>query len=67
MSYRFMLTKEDWIKIAKGAGIAALGALSTYLTTEVIPNLEGEWTLALFVVFSTLINALRKWLAGPIT
>jgi hypothetical protein len=55
------LDKTDWEKIAKGAGIAAAGAVLTYLS-EAITTVEfGVYTAVAVSVFSVLINAGLKW------
>ena len=57
------LGKDDAVKIAKGAAIAMAGALVVYLADVVMPSLmDSEFAqTTLFVVASTIINALRKW------
>lgn len=64
MSNRFQLNREDGKKILVGAGIAAGGALLTYLL-EILPNVDfGELTPVVVAVLSILINAGRKFLEG---
>lgn len=64
MSDRFTLNKEDGLKILKGAGIAAGGALLTYLL-EILPNIDfGSYTLILAPILSILINAGLKFITG---
>lgn len=62
-STSFALGKEDWKKIAVGGLMALGGALATYLLNTVLPQLkeQGEINATLFVLFSTLINAARKF------
>ena len=55
-------TKENLIKIAKGAGIAAGGAILTYCADQ-LPNIDfGVYTGAVVAIMSILINAGREWL-----
>ena len=66
-SRRYRLNAEDLGKIARGAAVAAAGAALTFLTAEVLPNLETGAALggALAATLATALNALRKWLTGP--
>lgn len=58
----FKFTKENLIKIAKGACIAAGGAILTYLA-EQLPNIDfGVYTPVVVSLMSILINAAREWL-----
>ena len=57
------MTKEQWLKILKGAGIAAAGALLTYGANVLVPFLDangGLWGPVVSGVLAILINALRK-------
>lgn len=59
------MTKEQWIKIGKGALIALGGAILTYASTSVLPALDASGNaaiLALSAALSVLINFARKWL-----
>jgi len=58
------LSGEDAKKIAKGAAIAAVGAVLTYAVDVVFPYLASrpEANAALFALFTTAVNALRKFL-----
>lgn len=58
------LNWEDIKKIIKGTLIASGGAALTYLTVNVIPDLESAngIQMILFASFSSIINAGRKWL-----
>jgi len=58
------LNWTDIKKIVKGTLIAAGGAALTYLTVNVIPDLESAngIQMILFASFSSIINAGRKWL-----
>lgn len=58
------LAKEDYVKIAKGAALAAVGAILTYGIEVVIPDLASQpgANAALFVLITTGLNAVRKFL-----
>lgn len=58
------MNKEAWIKIAKGAGIAALGAVLTYGLNTVVPFLNDHaiWGPAVASVLAVAINVVRKWI-----
>ena len=66
-SPRYRLNAEDLAKIVKGAALAAAGAVLTFLTAEVLPNLHAGTAVggALAATLATALNALRKWLTGP--
>jgi len=60
MSERFKLDTKEWVKIAKGAGIAAVGAILTYLTGA-IPGIDfGSYTPIVVTCFAVVANAIRK-------
>lgn len=62
MAEKFKLDLEDFGKVGKGALIAGVGAVVTYLVA-VVPNIElGTWTPIAVAVFSVLANVVRKWL-----
>ena len=59
------MTKEAWIKIAKGAAIAVGGALLTYGANFVVPFLEnssGMWGPAIAGVLAIAIQVARKFI-----
>lgn len=58
----FTFTKENLIKIAKGACIAMGGAFLTYLAQFIADNNFGEWTPIVVALGGILINAAREWL-----
>lgn len=61
------MTREQWLKIARGAAIAAAGALLTYASAELIPALKesGNATLLTIAAFASVaVNVLRKYLEG---
>ena len=54
-------------KVLTGAAIAIAGALLTYVEMSVFPSLAKEyptWAPILTALNSSLIQALRKWLAA---
>lgn len=63
-SQPFSLSSQDWKKILAGAAIAAAGAVLTFIADSVLPDFQEKGLLdaSLFVLFSTLVNALRKFL-----
>ena len=63
-SPRFALTRDDLLKIAHGAALAAAGAAVTFLAAEVVPHLDDSTAAgaAVAAVASVALNALRKWL-----
>ena len=58
------MNRAEWIKIAKGAGVAAAGALATYVTAHAADVNLGDWTPLVVAAFSVLANVLRKALGG---
>jgi len=61
-SKKYKLNKADGGKIAKGAGIAAGGAVVAYLIT-LLPMVDfGTQTVVIVPVASVLLNALLKLL-----
>lgn len=58
----FTFTKENLIKIAKGAGIAMGGALLTYLASFISETDFGIWTPVVVAIGGILINAGREFL-----
>lgn len=59
------LNKTDYKKILKGAGIAASGAVLTYVL-EILPGIDfGQYTLIVAPTLSVLINAVLKFIQGP--
>jgi len=58
------LNKEDFLKIGKGALIAIIGALLTYLS-QVVSGLDfGQWTPIVMAFWSIVTNAVKKWLSN---
>lgn len=59
---QFNFTKENMIKIAKGAGIAVGGALLTYLAQFISDTDFGQWTPVVVALGGIVINAGREFL-----
>ena len=57
------LSRDDWIKIGKGALIAAVGAVAGYVSTEVAPQLEEAGAVTAAAIASTVANAILKLLS----
>ena len=55
------MNKDKLISIAKGAGIAALGAILTYATQFATGADFGSATPVIVAVLSVLSNAVRKF------
>jgi hypothetical protein len=56
------MTQEHWVKILKGTGIAAGGAILTYVLGQ-LPNMDfGSYTPIVTAAFSIAINAGLKYL-----
>jgi hypothetical protein len=53
------MTREKWLKVAKGAGIAMGGALIAYIPEAVGMIDWGTWTPFAVMGGSILVNALR--------
>jgi hypothetical protein len=61
------MNREDWLSIAKGAGIAVAGALLAYGSESLIPAMQSSGSavlLGLAAVTSVAINVARKWLVS---
>lgn len=58
------MDREKWIKIGKGALIAVGGALVSYLSAQVVPQLNSATVpgAVLVAVAPVLINLARKYL-----
>lgn len=64
-SRRWSLDFEDVLAIAKGTGIAAAGAVLTYLATDAVAMLresDDSVKLALAAALSVGVNIVRKWM-----
>lgn len=56
------MNKEKLISVGKGAAIAIIGMLLTYLTQYVSNTDLGSMTPLVVACFSVLVNALRKYI-----
>ncbi|MBD3673485.1 MAG: hypothetical protein HUJ26_08155 [Planctomycetaceae bacterium] len=63
-SPKYQLNRDDLSAIARGALLAAGGAVMAYLSTEVLPNLDESTTAGAVLagVGATLLNLLRKFM-----
>ena len=59
---KFTFTKENLIKIGRGALIACGGALLTYVASYISSTDFGQWTPIVVAVGSMIINAGREFL-----
>lgn len=64
MSNSFSFSKADLIAVAKGLGIAVLGAALTYLASYISNTSFGVYTPIVVAVFSVVVNAIRKFIAN---
>ena len=63
-SNKFGFSKRDLLKVAKGAALAAAGAILAYLSTQVIPDMEASGNAMLLTVAgigSVLVNMAVKF------
>ena len=60
-----MLGGGDLQSILRGALLAAGGAVVVYLSSDVVPNLDGNSALGAFLagIASTVLNVLRKYMS----
>jgi hypothetical protein len=59
------MSKEQWMKIAKGAAISVGAALLSYVEMTVIPGLSElhpQWAVVLTSINSIAIQSARKYL-----
>ncbi len=59
---KFTFTRENLIKIAKGAGIAVGGALLAYFASFISNTDFGQWTPIVVAIGGILINAAREFI-----
>lgn len=59
---KYSLDKQSAKKIAVGAGIAAGGAVLTYLSSVVSDVDFGQWSPVVMAAFSILVNAFRQFI-----
>ncbi len=62
MNNKFTFTKENMLKIGRGAGIALAGALLTYIASYVSSTDFGIYTPMVVALSGILINAGREFL-----
>ena len=55
------MSSVDFQKILTGAGLAVAGALLAWAADSASSGALGPWALALAPLFSTGLNAFRKW------
>ena len=66
MAARFKLDKADGSKILKGAGIACVGALVTYIV-QIIPEIDfGNYSELVVALASVLSNVVYKLLKNDV-
>lgn len=63
-SKQLSLNDLDWKKIGKGAVIALVGALFTYLQTIILKTDFGAWTPIVMAGNSVLVNLIHKYFSG---
>jgi len=56
------LDKNDLIKVAKGAGLAAAGAAAVYLAEWASATDFGQWQPAITALAAIGLNLIRKWI-----
>ena len=63
-SKSFSLAREDWIKIGKGALVAAAGAILAVIAEQAIPALQGSGPTGALIaaVAAIVVNVARKWI-----
>lgn len=62
-----LMSRDQWLSIAKGAGLAVAGAALAYAADLAAGGRLGHWGLALAPVLSVLLNVVRKAMAGDDT
>ena len=63
---QFTFGKQDLISLAKGLGIALIGAALTYLTAWVTKTDFGTWTPIIVAFWSLAANIIRKSADGKV-
>lgn len=59
------MTRDKWISVIKGAGIAAAGAFVAVLADQATNGAFGSWSPVVGALASVLVNLMRK-IAGPV-
>ena len=57
---KLALPNEDWMKVLKGAGLAALGAVVTYAASHIGDMNFGEYTYIIVPAVTVVLNVVRK-------
>ena len=57
------MNREKWLKFARGAAIAAAGAVLAYASSVVVPSLEGAGLVTVAMVASSLVNLAKLMLS----
>ena len=57
------MDKTKWIKFAKGAAIAAAGAVLAYVSSTVIPDLQAGGAVTLAAVLAMGVNLIKLLLS----
>lgn len=52
----------NWQSVFKGAAVAALGAVATYITQWATGTDFGNYALVVGAIASTLVNIIHKWM-----
>ena len=64
-SKRFSLNSVDWKSIGMGLLKTSIGASLTYLTKDVLPNVDwGVYGPVAVPVWTALVNIIWKWIQG---
>ncbi len=64
MSNAYSFSKADLIAVAKGLGIAVLGAALTYLSSYFTNTNFGVYTPVVVAGWSVIVNLLRKFVTN---
>lgn len=62
MDNKMTMTKDNWLKVGKGALIAVGGALLTYAAQFISDTDFGQWTPVVVSLGGILINMGREYL-----
>jgi hypothetical protein len=54
------MTRDQWLSVLRGAGIAAAGAAGTYLLSWASTAPLGPWAPLVTAGLSVLVNVVRK-------
>ena len=56
------MTRENWISIVKGAGLAAAGAALTYIGSLSTDTNFGQASVIVSAAISVILNIVRKYM-----